>query len=177
MKINPVLLKLSVKYGEIGAVLAALAFTTFFYIDLEPWRNLLSFILDSILISVFVFLAIRDFKINYNQNELRFYHGMTLGIGTYLMAAFGFAIFHSVFMFIIEPEFLSLYIETAKEEMINRQAMWVESFGQESFDERFLSIDEQSVLDVVYTTFLKKLPVGLLITPVFSVILRTRQSN
>ena len=129
MKINPILIKLPVKFGLSGLLLTVLSFLVFYYTGLQPWRNLISLILDTILVGAFCFIAMKEFKTNYNGGTLSFYHGMTLGFFTYGIIALGFGIFYLLFIDVIEPEFISNYITLAKEDMVARKTLIVASFN------------------------------------------------
>ena len=177
MKINPTLVKLPAKYGLIGFGLTALSFIVFYYVGLQPWRNLLSLILDVILISAFCFVAIKDFKTNYNDDVLSFFHGMTIGFGTYISIAIGFSIFYRLFIDVIEPDFMINYIEIAKEDMIGRKDVIVTALGEENYDKNFIALDSTNSGTLMIDAFIKKLLIGLLITPVLSVIMRNHRAN
>lgn len=180
MKINPVIPKLAIRYGLAGGLMAIVAYVVFFYLGQQPWRNLLSFILDILIIGLFSFLTIKDFRSNYNNGELRFYHGMTLGFICYTTIAFVFAVFYFAFMQWIEPDFLNLFIDTAKSDMELRKDMilqGVESDPQAYFSEQLASIDQITRSSLIFDSFLKKLIFGIFLAPIFSIVLRTRQGE
>ncbi|OEK03421.1 hypothetical protein BFP97_18695 [Roseivirga sp. 4D4] len=179
MKINPIIPRLSFRYGLAGGLMAIVAFLVFFYLDQEPWRNLISFMLDILIVGLFSFLSIKDFRSNYNNGELRFYHGMSLGFICYSTIAFVFAIFYLVFMQWIEPDFLNMFIETAKSDMELRKDMilqGVESDPEIYFAEQLASLDKITKSSLIFDSFLKKLIFGIFLTPIFSIVLRTRQA-
>ena len=177
MKINPLLVKLPAKYGLFGFLLTTLSFIVFYYVGLQPWRNLISLVLDAILVGGFCFVAIKDFKTNHNNDVLSFYHGMTLGFFTYMTIALCFGIFYRIFMDLIEPEFINNYIELAKEDMISRKEIIVKGLSEESYNENFKKLDNTNSSVLMLDAIIKKALVGLLITPVFSVILRSHRAN
>jgi hypothetical protein len=154
MKINPVIPRLAFRYGLAGGVMAIVAFLVFFYLGQQPWRNLISFLIDILIIGLFSFLTIKDFRSNYNNGELRFYHGMSLGFICYTTVAFVFAAFYFVFMQWIEPDFLSVY-----------------------FSEQLASLEKITKSSLIFDSFLKKLIFGIFLAPIFSIVLRTRQGE
>lgn len=159
--------------------MAIVAFLVFYYLDQQPWRNLISFFLDILIVGLFAFLPIKDFKSNYNGGELRFYHGMTLGFISYATLASVFALFYFVFMNWIAPDFLSTFIEAAKSDMILRKEMIMQSAegDKEAFFLKQLNgLDDITKSSLVFDSFLKKLVFGIFLTPIFSVVLRTRQA-
>lgn len=180
MKINPVIPKLAFRYGLAGGVMAIVAFLVFFYLGQQPWRNLISFLIDILIIGLFSFLTIKDFRSNYNNGELRFYHGMSLGFICYTTVAFVFAVFYLVFMQWIEPDFLNLYIETAKSDMLLRKDMILQGVEVDPdvyFSEQLGTIDEITKSSLIFDSFLKKLIFGIFLAPIFSIVLRTRQGE
>ena len=177
MKINPVLVKVPAKYGLFGLMLTIVSFLVFYYVGLQPWRNLLSLVLDVVLVSAFCFVAIKDFRENYNDNELSFFHGMTSGFVVYVVIALGFGLFYRLFIDLIEPDFISNYIQLAKEDMIGRKTVIVTALGEASYDKNFESLSQTNSGVLMMDAIIKKLLIGLLITPVFSVIMRTHKVN
>ncbi len=180
MKINPVIPKLAFRYGLAGGVMAIVAFLVFFYLGQQPWRNLISFLIDILIIGLFSFLTIKDFRSNYNNGELRFYHGMSLGFICYTTVAFVFAVFYFVFMQWFEPDFLNLYIETAKSDMLLRKDMILQGVEVDPdvyFSEQLGTIDEITKSSLIFDSFLKKLIFGIFLAPIFSIVLRTRQGE
>lgn len=179
MKINPQIPRLSLRYGAVGGILAVVAFLVFFYLDQQPWRNLISFFLDILIVGLFAFLPIKDFKSNYNGGELRFYHGMTLGFISYATLAGVFATFYFIFMNWIEPEFLGTFIETAKSDMILRKDMIMQSADGDKeafFQQQLNGLDDITKSSLIFDSFIKKLVFGIFLTPIFSIVLRTRQA-
>ncbi|GEM_PF-370959 len=177
-KINPAIPKLGLKYGLVGGIMAIISFLLFFYLDQQPWRNLISFILDIIIIGVFSFLPIKDFKSSFNGEELRFYHGMTIGFISYLAISFSFMVFYTGFINWIEPEFIVEYKAIQKEDMINMKDLilaGVEDNPEEFFEGQLEMVESITKSQLILDVFLKKVVIGLFLTPIFSIVLRTRQ--
>ena len=153
--------------------LTIVAFLVFYYLGQQPWRNLISMVLDVLLIGGFCFAVIKDFKVNYNDGELRLYHGMTLGFISYLVVAVGFSLFYWIFMKVIAPEFMSEYIRLATEDMINRKDLMVKAMGEANYHEQLSLLKSTTAGVVILDAFIKKMIAGFVLTPVFSVIMRT----
>jgi len=180
MKIRPIIPKISGRYGLVGGVLAILSFVTFFYLDQQPWRNLISFLLDIVIIGLFCFLPIKEFKRDHNKNELRFYHGMTIGFISYLMTAFVFSIFYALFINVIEPSFMELYKSVQIEDMESMKEMimgQVDENKEEFFQEQLSAISKITKSQLILDVFLKKAIIGLFLTPIFSIVLRTHKAQ
>lgn len=175
MKINPRLVKVAGGYGLTTSVITIIAFLTFFYLGQQPWRNTLSLIVDVIVIGTMTFVATKDFRDNENGGELRFYHGMTTGFIIYGATALIFALFYTLFMTVIEPDFLELYRQSMLEFLESRKDMLIANSSEESFLARIDGLKDVTVSGLALDSFGKKVISGLFIAPIFSVILRTRQ--
>lgn len=175
MKINPRLVKVAGGYGLTTSVITIIAFLTFFYLGQQPWRNTLSLIMDVIIIGTMTFVATKDFRDNENGGELRFYHGMTIGFVIYAATAFVFALFYTLFMTVIQPDFLELYRQSMLEFLESRKEMLIANGSQESFEAQVAGLKDVTVSGLALDSFGKKVISGLFLAPIFSVILRTRQ--
>ena len=175
MKINPRLTKIAGGYGLVSAVLTIVAFIVFYYMDMQPWRNLLSLILDVVLIGAVTFMATRDFRDNENGGELRFYHGMSIGFVIYTMTALVFSLFYLLFMTVITPDFMDLYIESMIEFLESRKDMIMANGGEESYQQQLESLPDTRPSGLALDAFGKKIFSGLFLAPIFSIVLRTPQ--
>ena len=175
MKINPRLTKLSGGYGLISAVLTIVAFVVFYYLDQQPWRNLLSLILDVVLIGAVTFMATRDFRDNENGGELRFYHGMSIGFIIYTLTALVFSLFYLLFMTVITPDFIDIDRESMVEFLESRKEMILANGGEESYQKQLDSLPGTRATSLALDSFGKKIFSGLFLAPIFSIVLRTRQ--
>lgn len=175
MKINPRLVKVSGVYGLTTSLITVIAFLTFYYLGQQPWRNTLSLIVDVVAIGTMTFMATKDFRDNENGGELRFYHGMTIAFIIYAATALVFALFYTLFMTVIQPDFLGLYRESMLEFLNSRKDMLIANDGAEYFQKRVDSLKDVTVSGLALDSFGKKVISGLFIAPIFSVILRTRQ--
>jgi hypothetical protein len=176
IKVNPALSKLAIKYGAVAAVFSILAFVVFYIMGQQPWRNLISFLLDVFVIGVFIFLALKDYKERFNNGELRFYQGMTVGFIVYLIVAVGFSLFFFVLMQWVEPDFLTEYIKLALEDLVSRKEMIVAGLSEESYLDQLSKLENTTISVLVIDAFVKRLLIGLVLTPIFSILLRTHQA-
>lgn len=177
IKINPKLSRLAFKYGAVTGLFTIIAYLVFYFMGQQPWRNLLSFLLDVLIIVVFIFLGLKDFKTNINQGVFRFYHGMTIGFIIYLTTATLFSLFYLVFINWGVPDFLDQYIMTSQEDLLARKDMIVTALSEESYQEQFEMLATTTKSKLVLDVFIKKIMVGLVITPVFSILLRSSTRN
>lgn len=175
MKINPAIPKLSFKYGVAGGVLAIVAFLVFHYIGLPP-GSLISMIGTLIVVGMFTFLPMKDFKSNINNGEFRFYHGMTIAFISYLTIAAVYGILYWIFIELIEPDYLSNKILSIRESLIDQKEQMADDFGLEEYQRQLNGLDAISVSSEIISEFAKRLFFGLFLAPIFSIVLRTRQA-
>lgn len=178
MKINPNIRKVATKNGAAGGAMIVLAFLVFYYIGMQPWRNLISFILDVVIIGFFLILSIREFKVNFNGNELRFYHGMSIGFLTFFVTAGIYGIFYGVFINWVEPDFLNEYISLAIEDLNGRKELLTENIEGDPevfFEEQIQGIREITKSQLIFDAFIKRVLIGFFLTPMISIVLRTPQ--
>ena len=174
MKINPIIPKLSFRYGAVGGVLAIVSFLVFHYMGLPP-GSLLSFLAAVIVVGMFTFLPMKDFKSS-NGAGFRFYHGMTLGFISYLTIATVFSIFYILFIEVVEPDYLNTKITFLRDSHVAQREQKVAEFGIEVYERQLDGMQDISVSADVLSEFAKRLFIGLFLAPVFSIILRTRQA-
>lgn len=176
MKINPAIPRISFRYGLAGGCMAMVAFLVFHYIGIKP-GSLISFLAAILVTGMFAFLPMKDFKSNVNKKEFRFYHGMTIGFISYLTIATVFSLFYLVFIEILEPNFLNEKVAYLRELQITQREAKVEEFGLEAYERQLNGLDSISLSSDVLSEFAKRLFIGIFLTPIFSVVLRTRQAG
>lgn len=178
MKLHPGIKKVTWTYGLSGTAMLILAFAVFYLLGQQPWRNLISFLLDAIIIGFFLVLAIRDFKVNQNGGELRFYHGMTVGFLTFFLMAALYAIAYAIFVYLVSPDFINTYVELAIEDLNSRREILTENIDrdpQEFMEEQIRNVKAITRSQLVLDVFLKRSLIGFFLTPAISIVFRTNQ--
>lgn len=80
----------------------------------------------------------------------------------------------------IEPDFMNVFIDTAKSDMELRKDMilqGVEVDPEAYFSEQLASLEKITKSSLIFDSFLKKLIFGIFLAPIFSIVLRTRQGE
>jgi hypothetical protein len=178
MKINPYIKKPAIQFGASGGAMMILSFLVFFYLGMQPWRNLISFILDVVIIGFFLVLAIREFKIKYNSNELRFYHGMTLGFLTFFLMSGIYSVFYGLFISVVDPDFLLNYIDLAIQDLNSRKELLTDNIEGDPelfFQEQINGIKAITTSQLIFDAFIKRVLIGFFLTPMISIVFRTPQ--
>lgn len=157
------------KFGLIGGVLCGIAFWIMYLIGVEPIGMTLVF--GYLITPIFVYLGIKNFKDNYNNKQILFSHGMTVGFFIYTILALISALIIFVSLSFL-PEVL-INFRTINTGMLDgRSDEIISQLSRESFDQARSSIVNMSAYDVALNDFLRKIIPGLFYTIIISVILK-----
>jgi len=102
------LVNVPVKFGLIGSGLFMLMFVITHYIGKNPLIDLKIF--DFILIPIFLFAAMKEFRDFRNNKILHFWQGMTVGFLTFMSIGILSGFFIFIALEYIRPSFLPEYI-------------------------------------------------------------------
>lgn len=156
-------------FGIIGGVFCGLGFLTVYFLGHEP----ISFteIFGYILIPVFVFLGIKNFKDNMNNGELSFGQGMTVGFFVYSILAFISAMV--IFIFLqLDPGIFQEFKASNLALLRLKKEIVIAQLDKEAYDATFFNISNMTKFDVVFNDFLRKIFPGLFLTILISIILK-----
>ncbi len=165
------MVKNSLRFGFFCGVFAFLIFFFARKLGSNPFIDLNHLFADIILFGVFIFFANKDFKVFRNEGILHFWQGMTIGFVVYAVATAVFLFFLLAYFF-VDPTLHSEYILEAKIYLEERSAQYIEKFGEQQYQDQLIAIEEIRVSELLFSAALKKLIVGLFVTPVISIILR-----
>ncbi len=167
------LIRVPVRYGVIGAVLhMALFLILYFITTMNPL--IVSKKLDSgfILLPIFIFFSIKEFKDYKNNRQLRFWQGMTIGFITYLLIAIGSALFTYVMLEFVDAGLMQEYIQDRLQMMAESKESFVEQLGVTVYDKTIIDIRQITAYIIAFDELLKKLLIGMFFTIIISIILR-----
>lgn len=164
------LVAVPLKYGVIGGFIVILLILTFYFLDLDPLVNIK--MADVLILSIFIFFALKEFRDRYNNRQLHFWQGMTGGVFTYLIIALISAIFILVMTVIIDPEMTTNYIASRIELLSENKQKLVDAMDEETYLKAVAGVRETSGFDLALDDFLKKSIIGLFLTIIIAVILR-----
>lgn len=167
------LFRVPVRYGIIGAGLHIGLFLILYFITtLNPL--IVSKKLDSgfILLPIFIFFSIKEFKDFKNNKQLRFWQGMTVGFVTYTVIAFGAAVFTFIMLEFVDPALMQEYIQDRLQMMAESKESFVEQLGATVYDKTIVDIKAVTAYIIAIDELLKKMLIGMFFTIIISVILR-----
>jgi len=162
-------LESSYKFGLAGGILCGVAFWVLYLAGLEPVSFTLIF--GYIITPIFVFLGAKNFRDNYNNQELFFGQGMTVGFFIYSILAVVSAVL--VFLFLqVSPELLVNFREANLELLSAKREDLIAQLNLAAYEETYASISEMSAYNVAMNDFLRKIIPGLFYTIIISIILK-----
>lgn len=166
---NP-LFAVPVKYGLFAGLIAIVMFCVLYFLDLNPFVE--SRILDIVLIPIFLFFAIREFRDYKNQKVLHYWQGMTVGVVTYVLMAAISAFFILFFVELLAPDALTDYVDDRIALMVDSKQEIVSQLGQDTYDESIEKLKSTSAYTLALDDLMKKSIIGLMLTIMISIILR-----
>lgn len=162
-------LKTSYLFGIFGGIFCVSAFVIMYFMEKDP----ISFteVFGYVIIPVFVFLGIKNFKDSMNKGELAFGQGMTIGFFIYsilaLISSMGIFIFlHLDPVIFDEFKISNLVLLKEKKEVL------IEQLDEAAYFETFSNISNMTIFDVAINDFLRKVFPGLFFTIIISIILK-----
>jgi hypothetical protein len=159
---------LGLRYGSLAAVLSIAAFLVLQLSGQQPLLNLHMLIMDGLLFSLGLGVALKDFRDYYRGGYLTFAQGMSIGFFQLSVFAVWFALFLGLYTF-LDQDFLEGY----KEALIEQLAF----IPEDRLDESFISEQKEKALqyrniDLVLDGLLKKILTGFVLSPILTVIFR-----
>lgn len=164
------LVSVPIKYGVLGGIMVILLILIFYFLNLDPLVNIK--VADVLILSIFIFFALKEFRDRYNNRQLHFWQGMTGGVLTYLTIAIISAIFILLMTVIIDPEMTTNYIASRIELLNENKQKLVDAMDEETYLKAVAGVKETSGFDLALDDFLKKSIIGLFLTIIISIILR-----
>lgn len=164
------LVTIPLKYGVFGSLVVILLFLTFYFLDMDPLTNIR--VVDLLILAIFIFFALKEFRDRYYNRQLHFWQGMTGGIICYLSLAIISAVFIFIMTVIIDPELTTKYIEGRLNLLNENRQTLVNTMDEETYLKAVAGVKNTTGLDLALDDFLKKSIIGLFLTIIIAVILR-----
>jgi hypothetical protein len=164
------LVAVPLQYGMIGGAVVILLFLIFYFLDRNPLINIK--MVDPVILSIFIFFALKEFRDRYNNRHLHFWQGMTAGVINYLTIAVISAIFILLITVIIDTDMTTKYIEGRVELLNENKQTLIDTMDEETYFEALAGVKGTTGFDLALDDFLKKSIIGLFLTIIIAVILR-----
>ncbi|MBV6646411.1 MAG: DUF4199 domain-containing protein [Cyclobacteriaceae bacterium] len=166
------MIKVSAKYALACGIFLILLFQVTRFFGANPLIDLSHLVFDAILIAIFSAIALRELKVD-QGGVLHFWQGMTVSFLIYLPGAIVFSL-GLICYFLIDIDFMESYKEQAMIFLESSKATYVEQFGEEKYMARLESVEDIKFSNLWVNATVKKLIVGLFVSPMISVILRRK---
>lgn len=163
--------KLSLKYALICGVFLLIIFVLFQYMGTSPLINLNHLLVDLVVFGVFMFFALKEYRVYHNEGYLHLWQGMTMGFVIYAIGSILFSA--GLYLYLeIKPEEIANYQAQALNFLSEKSEIYIKEFGEAGYQEQIKVINEVTVWDLIKGAGVKKILAGLFVTPVISIILR-----
>lgn len=166
------LIKVPLKFGLIGGGMVIIMLTVFHLADTNPLIEIKMF--DFIIIPIFLFFGIKEFRDSYNSRLLEFWEGMTVGFVVYTTIAIVTSVFVLTYLGIDEGAAMDNYISDRITILESSREQIVEKMGESVYDKSYTDVKATTIWDLTLDNFLKKMMIGLLLTIMFAVIMRKK---
>ncbi|MEX2513380.1 MAG: DUF4199 domain-containing protein [Cyclobacteriaceae bacterium] len=156
-------------FGLAGGGLCVVAFLLMNFLGAEPIG--MNLVFGYIIMPLFVFVGIKNFRDRYNGGNLHFSQGMTIGFFVYSIIALVSAVFIYLYL-----QFDTSIFEAFRQSNLNlmeeNQAILVEQLNQKAYEDTYQSIGKMNIMDVAMNDLLRKIIPGLFFTIIISIILK-----
>ncbi len=164
------LFAIPLRYGILGGGIVVVLFLIFYFLNLDPLVNIK--MIDMVILAIFIFFALKEFRDRYNNRELHFWQGMTGGVVNYVTIALISSLFILVMTVIIDPELTTNYIEGRIRLLEENKETLIDTMDEDTFHEAVAGVEKTTAFDLALDDFLKKSVIGLFLTIIIAVILR-----
>lgn len=164
------LFSIAVKYGLIGGLLVVFLYLLFYFLGKNPLLEIKY--IDLPILGIFIFFALKEFKVRFNDGELRFWQGITGGMITYVTIAVISGIFILILLNVIDPGITQSYIESRVSLLNENKETLIESINEQAYADALEGVQNTTATDLALDDFLKKSIIGLFLTIIIAVILR-----
>ena len=121
---NP-LVKVPLKYGAAGAVLAIILLVILYFANRHPLLIPIIYDYRILLFGILIFFSLKEFRDYHNGGVLHFWQAMAAGIMCYMTVAVVAGIFILV-LGMVEPNFVDSYVKIALSDLESNKELFVE---------------------------------------------------
>lgn len=168
------MIKSTLKFSIICGVFLYVLFLLSLRFGTNPFIDLNQLLFDVVIFSLFIFFATKEYKRYQNGGILHFWEGMTVGFLLYAPAITIFIValyVHNIF----DSSILGDYKQDAMQYLEERKESFLEDMGtQEQYEAQVAAIEAINFHRLVWGAALKKILVGLFLTPIIAILLRKK---
>ena len=168
------LVRVAGKYGAIAGLLLTVGLIIIYYAGKHPLLINILFDLRILVFALFIFVALKEFKDDFNQKVLHFWQGLYAGIIVYISSATVASLLIWVFAGWIEPEFVTTFIDQSLTNLETNKEIIIESLGEDKYNAAISGLPSTTAGNLAFDYFLKSMPIGFILTIIISIILRNK---
>ena len=170
------LVKIPLSNGLIAGTLGAVLNIVLYYFGRHPFLIPVYFDYRILLMGIFVFFTLKEFRDNYQEGILYFWQGL---IGSFLfITVFGFSASALLWIFgLIVPQFVQDYISLTTDILKAWPADEIERLGKEVFERNLQQLPATNAFDLAVLYFMQCYVLGFFLSIILSVILRRQPKS
>ena len=165
------LIQVPLKYGALASALLALLFVVLYSMDKHPLFVPLFLDIRLIMLPIFMFIAMKDFRDSQNGGVLHFWQGLSIGFITFSTIAILMAGFVMLFAE-TSGDFLQEYISSRLELLEVNKAQSIEAFSEQFVNEQIEALPLTRPFDLAVDYFWKTIAIGIFLNIILAVVLR-----
>lgn len=167
------MVKTTLKYAIVCGIFLYALFFASRYFDSNPFIDISQLLFDFIIFLMFILFAAKEFKKFENDGILHFWQGMTVGFLLYTPAILIFALLVYLQQS-LQGNLLDEYQQEAMRYLEERKDIYIEDFGADQYQSQKEAITDMTFRRLLWSSVLKKVVVGLFVTPIIAVLLRKK---
>ncbi len=157
--------------GLIAGALGAILNIILFYIGKHPLLVPPYFDYRIILMGIFIFFTLREFRDNYQEGILYFWQALICSV--LFTTAFGLTAALIIYVFgVAEPDFVQEYIRLFSEFLKAWPPEEIERLGKDAYQRNLEQLPATNAFDLALQYFVQSYAIGFFISIILSVILR-----
>jgi len=165
------LVQVPVKYGTVASALLALLFVVLYSLGKHPLFVPLFLDIRLLMLPMFMFIAMKDFRDSQNNGVLHFWQGLTVGFLTFTTVA----VFTSIFIMLmaeVSGGFLQEYISARLELLEANKVQFSEALNEQFVQGQIDALPLTRPFDLALDYFWKTIAIGIFLNIILAVVLR-----
>jgi len=165
------LIRIAVRYGLIGGVIAFVLVVVMFYLGRHPLTVSPYLDFRLLLFGIFVFFALKEFR-DYDQDGVLYFAQAMLGG---FIVIFTLTLLASLLIWIfgtIEKDFVTQYIDQVTVYVKGFSQEDIDTLGKEIYDRNLAALPSTNITTLAFTYFIHGLVLGFFVNILLSVIVR-----
>lgn len=162
----------ALKYGLMGGILIVLLYIVLVFFEINPLVASKKLDFGFIIMPIFIFFSIKEFRDYRNDKKLRFWQGIIVGLFTLLLLSLISAFVVWAFLSLFGDEYLRQFIVDRTILLEEYRPMILETTSEEVYQQTYQDLQNVTPVILAFDDLIKKIFAGLFITLIISVILR-----